>query len=74
MRVVRCQECEVPISLYCRRCPNCRARNPTFRRRSPLAMFVLVLLMGLAVFVVKNLKPDNGGRPISERVSQHNGG
>jgi len=60
MRVVRCQECEIPISLYCRKCPNCCARNPAFRRRSPVAMFVLLLLMALAVFVVKNLKSDDG--------------
>ncbi len=63
MRVVRCQECEVPISLYCRKCPNCCARNPAFRRRSPMAMVVLALLMALAVFIVKNLKSDDGAPP-----------
>jgi hypothetical protein len=63
MRVVRCQECEVPISLYCRKCPNCCARNPAFRRRSPVAMFILVLLMALAVFIVKNVKSGDGVAP-----------
>lgn len=63
MRVVRCQECEVPISLYCRKCPNCCARNPAFRRRSPVPMFVLLLLMALAVFIVKNVKVDDGAAP-----------
>ena len=58
MRVVRCQECEVPNSRYCKKCPNCCARNPAFRRRSPWAMFALALLMALAVFVVKHLKPN----------------
>ena len=56
MRVVRCQECEVPNSRYCKKCPNCCARNPTFRRRSPLVMFLLVLFMAFAVFIVKNVK------------------
>ena len=56
MRVYRCQECEVPVSLYCKKCPNCCARYPTFRRRSPMAMFVMVVLMGIALFIYKNLK------------------
>lgn len=57
MRVARCQECGTAISRYCRKCPYCCARNPTYRRRSPLPMFILALLMGCAVFIVKNLKP-----------------
>ncbi|TDU26407.1 hypothetical protein DFR24_3431 [Panacagrimonas perspica] len=63
MPVLRCQDCEIPISLYCRKCPNCCARNPAFRRRSPVAMFVLLLLMALAVVIVKNVKSDDGAAP-----------
>lgn len=56
MRIYRCQECEVPVSRYCRKCPNCCARNPTFKRRSPWAMFILVLMLGCVVFLIKNVK------------------
>lgn len=73
MRVVRCQECEVAISLYCRKCPNCRARNPTYRRRSPVAMFILVLFMALVLLVVKNLKADDGVTRDPDRVAREAG-
>lgn len=60
MSVVRCQDCGIAISRYCRKCPHCCARNPAFRRRSALAMVILVLLLAGLVFLVKNLKTDEG--------------